>query len=633
MTNFQNAKWIWINDRTEKDVYGEFFATFSTQQPNAICRLSCSGDYTLFINGQYVASNQYGDFEHYKVYDEVDLTPFLCKGENRIDILVWHFGEDFSRHYASKAGLLFEVAQGENILLSSDEHTLCRKSPVYKNGYQKWLTPQFGYSFLYDATKENADVPFAPAVLADKSCKLFARPNRRLQILDRVETELLKEDGTYFLIDLGAETVGLPELEFDSATEQTILVAFGEDLQADGHVRRILPPRDFSFEYVAKTGHNHYINYMMRLGCRYLEVYAKEPITLQYAGLLPQVYPATVKPFRLADLLDQRIYDLCVQTLKLCMMEHYVDCPWREQCLYAFDSRNQMLCGYYAFEDGNAEYARSNLKLIAEDCRTDGLLAICSPSGKDFTIPSFSLYFFMAVREYVEHTGDTAFAKEVYPKLCDILSAFLKNRKNGLAYAFEGANRWNFYDWSPYLDGTSEASKRHAPDLMINALLVNALENLRCIDHALGNTFAYAAELEETRSAARAAFYNQEKGCFSLTEGGDEFTVLANAFAVLTGIAEEQDKERLCVAMTDGSLIDCSLSMKTFKYDALLMVNEEKWKGQVRDEIHADYKKMLDAGATATWETIDGAEAFDNAGSLCHGWTAIPVYYYHKYFS
>ena len=37
---------------------------------------------------------------------------------------------------------------------------------------------------------------------------------------------------------------------------------------------------------------------------------------------------------------------------------------------------------------------------------------------------------------------------------------------------------------------------------------------------------------------------------------------------------------------------------------------------------------MLDAGATTVWETADGAAAFDNAGSLCHGWSAIPVYYY-----
>ena len=71
--------------------------------------------------------------------------------------------------------------------------------------------------------------------------------------------------------------------------------------------------------------------------------------------------------------------------------------------------------------------------------------------------------------------------------------------------------------------------------------------------------------------------------------------------------------------------------MKTFKYDALLKTDEKKYKERVFEEIRKDYKRMLDADSSGTWETIDGAVAFDNAGSLCHGWSAIPVYYYHKY--
>ena len=31
------------------------------------------------------------------------------------------------------------------------------------------------------------------------------------------------------------------------------------------------------------------------------------------------------------------------------MHEHYEDTPWREQAFYVADSRNQALCGYYAF--------------------------------------------------------------------------------------------------------------------------------------------------------------------------------------------------------------------------------------------------------------------------------------------
>lgn len=39
---------------------------------------------------------------------------------------------------------------------------------------------------------------------------------------------------------------------------------------------------------------------------------------------------------------------------------------------------------------------------------------------------------------------------------------------------------------------------------------------------------------------------------------------------------------------------------------------------------------MLDAGCDTVWETAKGAEDFDGAGSLCHGWNAIPVYIYHR---
>jgi hypothetical protein len=39
---------------------------------------------------------------------------------------------------------------------------------------------------------------------------------------------------------------------------------------------------------------------------------------------------------------------------------------------------------------------------------------------------------------------------------------------------------------------------------------------------------------------------------------------------------------------------------------------------------------MLDNGATSFYETEEGADAFDKAGSLCHGWSSIPIYYFNK---
>ncbi|MFD0717334.1 alpha-L-rhamnosidase C-terminal domain-containing protein [Paenibacillus sp. GCM10027626] len=40
---------------------------------------------------------------------------------------------------------------------------------------------------------------------------------------------------------------------------------------------------------------------------------------------------------------------------------------------------------------------------------------------------------------------------------------------------------------------------------------------------------------------------------------------------------------------------------------------------------------MLFQGATCFWETNDGANAFGRAGSLCHGWSATPLYFYYSF--
>jgi hypothetical protein len=622
---FNSSSWIWVSDHSGKDEYGEFSGHFFAEKGTTICRISCDGDYTLFLNGAYVASNQYGDYEHYKIFDEIDITEYLHTGINEISILVWHFGVDSQRYKKACAGLIFEVEQAGKVLLSSDEKILCRRSSAYVSGYCKEITSQLGLSFLYDAGKENLG-EWKPAVIVRKDCSLYPRPTKKLELLPPKDMRILKNEGNYYFIDLGEETVGLPTLDFVCDRPQKILVAWGEDLQ-DGHVRRKIGNRDFSFEYKSKKGRNQYTNYMLRLGCRYMELYSEEPITLTYLGLIPQVYPVKEKKIQKKEPLDQRIYDVCVRTLKLCMMEHYVDTPWREQCLYAFDARNQMLCGYHAFENGNVEYARANLLLMSKDRRPDELLSICFPCGQDLTIPAFSLYYFVAVREYIDYSGDTSLGDEVYGKLVSIVEAFLKNTEKGLILRFEGETQWNFYDWSEHLSGELGQSERAIPDVIINSLFVIALENLRVISQKTGKPFAYDKVLLEIKEKARAEFYDTQRGAFSLTREGKEFTVLGNALAVLAGFSDDNEAHDICEKIVENAFSDCSLSLRCFKYDALLLTDEARWKPHVLKEIRRDYSNMLDQGATSVWETKEGASAFGNAGSLCHGWSAIPACY------
>ena len=161
---------------------------------------------------------------------------------------------------------------------------------------------------------------------------------------------------------------------------------------------------------------------------------------------------------------------------------------------------------------------------------------------------------------------------------------------------------------------------------MINLLFIFALQNLREIDEKLGREFAYTALLEESKRRTRETFFCDNEGLYAMTIDGKGFTALGNALAILTGLVSKEESEYVCEKIARGELIDCSLSMKTFKYDALYAVNKEKWRGHVRDEIRKDYGEMVSVGDTV-WETGDGAAAFDGAGSLCHGWSAIPILY------
>ena len=629
---FSDARWIWVEKECKPDTFGEFYYEFSWEEGEVNCLLSCDGDYTLFVNGQYVASNQYGDFEWYKSYDTINLTPYLKAGKNTIAVLVWHFGADTQRSIKAQAGLIFEVKMGEKTLLASGENTKARYSKAYKQGMQKKVTRQLGFSFSYDATKEDGWIltgkDCANAVLVEKNCSFIPRPNERLKVLQRVHGTVICAGNNHYIIDLGKEIVGLPFLTFTSKSVQKIRVDWGEDLQG-GHVRRIIQDRDFSFDYTAKVGSNDFTHYILRLACRYLEITTEAPIDIVGVGLLPQVYPVTAKKVVLDNELDQKIYDACVNTLKLCMLEHYVDTPWREQCLYVYDSRNQALFGYKAFEDGNVAYARSNLKLISEDRRADDLLAICYPCGADLTIPSFSLYYFMQVKEYLQFTGDLSLAEEVYDKLISVLNVFIRRRKDGLVLKFEGLTHWNFYDWSPYLDGGLSTAEDAIPDLMLNLLFILALKNLREIDEMLGKNFAYADLLSESEKRTKDVFYRPEKGLYAMNVSGEEFTVLGNALAILAGVATVQESEYICEKIVGNELSDCSLSMKIFKYDALLAVDKGRYQVWVESEIRREYGQMVETGNTV-WETIDGASAFSNAGSLCHGWSAIPIRYLGK---
>ncbi len=630
------SKWIWVQNESKEDTYGEFISDFEYAGGNATVKISVDSNYVLYVNGKFVASEQYPDYPHYKVYDEIDITKFCKTGTNRLAILAWYYGRVFMTYYPGKAALRFEVCCDKKTVAFSDETTLSRLSPAYENGLCHTLTPQLGFGYHYDATKEDTwassdESGFSQSFLVNQDLPLYKRTIKKTVISEKAETKLIKQDENYYLFDIGYEEVGYLTLKATSKSKQKIKVCFGEHIE-DGCVRSQLPWRDFFFEITVKEGATEYANYMRRLGCRYLELHSEEPLEIEYLSVLPCAYPLNKIEKTFQNPLHQKIYDVAVRTLELCLHDHYEDCPWREQGLYAMDSRNQIICGYYAFKE--YDVPRDNLYLMSRGDRDDHLLSICIPTSFDYAIPSFSLHYITEIYEYTLHSGDLTLAKEILPELKLLIKSFTDRIENGLISNFVTDKKpgyWNFYEWREGLNGYGEEDKKPGFSAALNCLLSLALQRLQKVCDLLGEDADYGELAQKLNTEIHKAFYNEETGLYVNTLSQVRYSELVNALTILCGAATDEIAKNICLVLAnDNDLTGVSLSMACFKYDALLQVDEERYAPYVIKTLEKVYKQMLDAGATSFWEDEEGAEAFDKAGSLCHGWSAMPVYYFHR---
>lgn len=174
----------------------------------------------------------------------------------------------------------------------------------------------------------------------------------------------------------------------------------------------------------------------------------------------------------------------------------------------------------------------------------------------------------------------------------------------------------------------------------LNAFFSLALVHMAKICDALGKV-REAGEYRELSKRVNAAiareFYNPETRLFESFENRcrGEYSVLTNALCMLCGAADGVDKTNILRILATNGKDNCgytvhpnTLSMNSFRFDALLSYDREAYAGMIIDELDRDYFHMLRNGATTFWETIIGLSDFGHAASLCHGWSALPIYYY-----
>lgn len=628
------AKWIWINSDPQKCEYAFFSDKFNFYGERATFTVAAETDYILYVNGRLASFGQFAGYPFEKYFDEIDIT-YLCKqGVNSVELTVRYEGVSCATHIDDGAGVIFSLdIDGKNILYSR-ENTLGGYDNRYVQHAPRRISPQLGHTSDMACGKAIAD---NQCVEVSKTYNIKPRPVKKTVKGEFIEGKPLSIEG-HKIFDLGREECGYVSLKIKTSAPATVKVAYGEHI-ADGCVRYIIDNRDFSVNFETDGGTREFTQYFLRVAARYLEVFAPDDAEILSIGVIPYLYPQIEKPFPL-DGLDKRIYDTCMRTLRLCMNNHYEDCPWREQGLYAMDSRNQMLAGYYAF--GEYDYAEKNLLLLAKGMDENGLLPLCAPSSQVHPIPSFSLAYLWSVDEFETCSGRLVdpFVFEAVGKIMNAFGKRLDESENGLIAEFEPPY-WNFFEW---LWGTGSYNiNPEENSSLLNLMYLAAFEKYKsvCARHGTEPKYPLCGH-EKFKETIRATFMMSDgtyrvkcpKDAVSDTEyipcDTDKTSALANSFAILSGICKDGEAERLAERIKQADVPAATLSMKGFFYDAIYMADKQNAEYIISD-ICKDYSHMLDRGATTFWETIIGAEDFNYAGSLCHGWNALPIYYIRKF--
>jgi hypothetical protein len=248
------------------------------------------------------------------------------------------------------------------------------------------------------------------------------------------------------------------------------------------------------------------------------------------------------------------------------------------------------------------------------------------------------------------YSGDTAFVGRMLPLMRRMLDRYIATLSDGLFPCPLGKRFWHFYDWADGLDGTMRTENDGGPfhfletprfDAPLNFFLILALNAAANMARWTGGDEEFivtcAHRADSLRQAAHRAFWDAAAGAYvtSIGPGAGQrhFAELTQSLAILAGLGDDEHRRALRrkLMSPDNHMTPTTLSQSLYKYEAILLDDSLDSGRFVFDSILQQWSAMLLAGATTFWETLRGGWDFHHAGSLCHGWSGLPVYFYGAY--
>ena len=686
MTKDQTAGWIWTKDWTEEDkktARRVYFAKELELQEDEIAaaksrELLITADcrYKLYVNGEFV---QYGPAKgdhkvHY--FDTVDIGRYLHAGGNRIDIAVLHDPEDpgvgnHSFFSSDTPGLYLE-----GISLVGWKSRVDR-TVSYGREEKRFAPLQIHERVISGAGEEN----WEPVLLRSENEmpeylrreNLKARPipamflKRHAFALPVPYVEANSE--AEFVLDAGEEMCAFVKLFMRGGSGADIRLLYSEcyDLESGKGDRtdavngklygytdeyRIAETAGAGEHSGSKTAERRAFEPFWFRTFRFIKVTVKtgnEPLFLDGFEYLETGYPVEVRTqVQTSDETLAPIWDISLRTLRRCMHETYVDCPYYEQLQYIMDTRSEILYTYAVSADDRL--ARKAIGEFARAQRPDGLLNCSYPNKNINVIPGFAIYYILMVHDHMMYFGDPELVKSVLPVIRNILGFYDRNVArdgvwSGLVGKTGGENEkgelWSFIDWAhEWMETTGmPPAGLYGPITMESLLYVLGLQKAAELEEYAGDATLAARDREEAALVQKAVRklcmdadgfitdgpVNAEEKLSADTAGRIPEAQAAcrmrsqhcQVFGILTGtLDEEEGRRNLEKSMNDAGFARCSVAMNFYLFRALEQTGLYSYTERCWDI----WRKMVQNNCTTCVE----AEFY--ARSECHAWGALALY-------
>ena len=587
-----------------------------------IANIAVDSKYWLWINGKMVVFEgglKRGPAPGATYYDQVDIAPYLEKGENIIALLVWHFGKNGFSHVNSGTAALLFCAQGANLSIVSDKSWQCSVYRAYQNTEAPFPNYRLSESNIrFDARKELAgwNMPdfsgklgASIEIVAPNEMpfgKLVARPIPMWKnggLTDYPEV-VKNEKGDTIRCRLTYNCKITPYLHVKAPAG--LVVGMLTDNYTGGSANNVRA------EYITREGEQEYESFGWMNGHEVLYVV---PAGVEVLGVKYREtgYNADMKgSFACDDDFYNELWKRSARTLYITMRDNYMDCPDRERAQWWGDEVNELGEAFYVLDPRGWQLAAKGIYELMNWQRPDGVIASPVPSlnwCKELPLQMLASVGWYGFYTQAFYSDDYSFVPHIYDGLKKYLHEVWQVDGQGMPVVRPGD--WSWGDWGTDVD--MEVLTTCWYYLALKAEKEFALHLRKLYDaNQIG-------EMMKRISAAFDARYWNGKAYRSKLHNG-ETDDRAQAMAVVSGLAPVGRYKALLKVFKKE--YHASPYMEKYVMEALFMMGEPEFAlKRMRDR----YAKMISYPYTTLFEGWGiGAEGF-GGGPINHAWSGGPL--------